>query len=103
MEVLRGLPAVSDLLEPGESEGAAGKDEAGAGRLRTEGGQQFRAGDHRAALNTFTACLLISPPGRAYSLAAANRGLALSRLGRWRESLADTELALAAGYPAETR
>ena len=77
----------------------------------------FQAKHYRAAVSKFSGAMMASefsedqdgpitsttPTSRTFSLAAANRSLALVRLDKHEAALEDIELALESGYPGHNR
>ena len=64
----------------------------------------LKAQQYKAAVQHYSSALTKCQLSRSFSLAAANRSLALVRLGKHKEALEDISLALeAGGYPEENR
>ena len=64
----------------------------------------MKAQQYKAAVQHYSSALTKCQLSRSFSLAAANRSLALVRLGKHKEALEDISLALeAGGYPEENR
>ena len=91
-----------------------GKDLGVCERLRNEGNKLFQAGDFKRAIEKFSSAALKTPfdndtedqkgkhISRPFSLAIANRSLALVKLGKYEQALEDIDLALKSGYPEES-
>ncbi len=75
-----------------------------ARRNREDGNAAFQSGDFSLALLLYSESMRYAPvdprtlQGEELALLAANRSAALFQLGRFRQCLEDTELALEAGY-----
>jgi tetratricopeptide (TPR) repeat protein len=102
--LLYGVPAVRAAC----CRRGGGKSGLRSNVLREEGNAEFKAGRLRRALARFTGAVVTAPTddagkGKELALALANRALCLLRLDEAEAALLDLDLALAAGYPDDSR
>ena len=68
----------------------------------------FQASNYKEAISKFSSAAMVaqfeqSGASRSFSLALANRSLALLKLGEHQLAIGDIDLAVEAGYPEENR
>ena len=111
--ILRSLDSFNKLLKL-ELKNENAKDLNVSEKLRNEGNKLFQAGDFKRAIEKFSSAALKTPfdvdsekknsnlISKPFSLAVANRSLALLKLGKYGQAVEDIDLALESGYPEES-
>lgn len=84
------------------------KNEEESEKLRSDGNSLYQMGKFRSSIEKFSAAAIKAPfqyknQSMTFSLAIANRSLALLKIGHHEEAINDIDLAIQCGYPGKNR
>ena len=100
---------IGDTIKKYEIDEHDCKSDEESEKLRVEGNKLFQGGQLRASVEKFSSAAMKSQfekdtgVSKTFSLAVANRSLALFKLKKYEEAERDVDLALESGYPSDSR